>query len=298
MSSDVEKLHGALYDKKEEDIILDITLNNDSQKRIDIAKKYKDKYKTSLFEDIKSKMKGDFGNMASQLYLSPLEFCIYHLKEGLKKANECPMEMLANRTPDELKTIEDAYKKDTGKDLQSAITKSFSGAIGKDLVNLFKNKRTSNPKPKKEDCEKYAKKLADSDPKKWTEDENLFKEIFILRSPEELILIARYYLKITGDNLMDVVEKKTKSKNQSLLKEILYNNIIPHELFAEKIYSAIKGLGTDEETLIRSLISRSDLDIEAVKKIYQDKYDQEMKEDIIGDTSGAFQKLCLHLIQE
>ena len=94
------------------------------------------------------------------------------------------------------------------------------------------------------------------------------------------------------------MKKKTKSKNQSLLKEILYNNIIPHELFAEKIYSAIKGLGTDEETLIRSLISRSDLDIEAVKKIYQDKYDQEMKEDIMGDTSGAFQKLCLHLIQE
>ena len=37
---------------------------------------------------------------------------------------------------------------------------------------------------------------------------------------------------------MDIIDKKTKGKNQILLREILYNNIMPHELFAEKIYQA------------------------------------------------------------
>lgn len=67
--------------------------------------------------------------------------------------------------------------------------------------------KKTNPKPNKTSCEKWATDLSGIDIKKWTEDENLFKEIFIKRSPEEIILIARYYLKITGNNMIDVIEK-------------------------------------------------------------------------------------------
>jgi len=298
ISEVAEILYNNLHGKKKEDIILDITMNNNLQNRVAIAQYYKATYDTSLFDDIKSKMGGDFGYCAAQMFLSPLEFCIHHLKLGLKKSNECAMEMLTSKTTDELKIIEDAYRKDTGKELRTDITKSFSGAVGKNLVNLFDNQRAVNPKPKKQDCEKYASILAENEPKEWTENENLFREIFILRSPEELILIARYYLKITGNNLIDVIEKKTKSKNQTLLKEILYNNIMPHELFAEKIYLSIKGAGTNEEILSRALVSRCELDMGAMRDIYQTKYKVTMKEDIIGDTSGAYQKLCVYLSEK
>ena len=293
-----DRLHNNLYGKKKEDIILDVTMTNNLQNRVAIAQYYKATYETSLFEDIKSKIGGDFGYCAAQMYLSPLEFCIHHLKLGLKKSNECAMEMLTSKTTEELKIIEDAFRKDTGKELRTEITKSFSGAIGRNLVNLFDNQRITNPKPKKQDCERYANKLCETEPKNWTEDENLFREIFILRSPEELILIARYYLKLTGNNLLDVIEKKTKSKQQTLLKEILYNNIMPHELFAEKVYLSIKGAGTNEEILSRALVSRCELDMGAMRDIYQTKYKVTMKEDIIGDTSGSYQKLCVYLSEK
>ena len=94
---------------------------------------------------------------------------------------------------------------------------------------------------------------------------------------------------------MDVIEKKLKGKNLMLLKEILYNNIMPHELFAEKIYNAIKGAGTDEDYLSRCLVSRCELDIAAIRNIYQLKKKTNMKDDIIGDTSGSYQKLCVYL---
>ena len=232
ISETAENLHSILYGKKSDDVILKAVMSNNLQNRVAIAQYYKATYETSLFDDIKNKISGDFGYCAAQMFLSPLEFCIYHLKLGLKKGNECAMEMLTSKTPEELKIIEDAYRKDTGKELKTDITKAFGGAIGKDLLNLFTTKRISNPKPNKKECEKYATKLAETEIKNWTEDENLFKEIFIQRSPEELILIARYYLKNTGNNLIDMVEKKAKGKNQTLLKEILYNNIMPHELFA------------------------------------------------------------------
>ena len=293
-----ENLHAILYGKKSDDVILNAVMSNNLQNRVAIAQYYKATYETSLFDDIKNKISGDFGYCAAQMFLSPLEFCIYHLKLGLKKGNECAMEMLTSKTPEELKIIEDAYRKDTGKELKTDITKAFGGAIGKDLLNLFTTKRISNPKPNKKECEKYATKLAETEIKNWTEDENLFKEIFIQRSPEELILIARYYLKKTGNNLIDMVEKKAKGKNQTLLKEILYNNIMPHELFAEKIYLAIKGAGTNEEILSRALVSRCELDMSAMRDIYQTKYKVSMKEDIIGDTSGSYQKICIFLSEK
>ena len=298
ISETAENLHSILYGKKNDDVILNAVMSNNLQNRIAIAQYYKASYETSLFDDIKNKISGDFGYCAAQMFLSPLEFCIYHLKLGLKKGNECAMEMLTSKTPEELKIIEDAYRNDTGKELKTDIAKTFSGAIGKNLLNLFTTKRISNPKPNKKECEKYAIKLVETEIKNWTEDENLFKEIFIQRSPEEIILIARYYLKNTGNNLIDMVEKKAKGKNQTLLKEILYNNIMPHELFAEKIYLAIKGAGTNEEILSRALVSRCDLDMSAMRDIYQTKYKVSMKEDIIGDTSGSYQKLCVYLSEK
>ena len=298
ISEVAEKLHANLYGKKKDDIILEVCQTYDLKNRVAIAQYYKATYDTSLFDDIKSKIGGDFGYCAAQMFLSPLEFCIYHLKLGLKKGNDCAMEMITSKTPEELKIIEDAYKKDTGKDLKTDITKAFSGAVGKNLLNLFDTQRTSNSKPNKPTCEKYATTLANTDVKNWTEDENIFREIFIERSPEEIILIARYYLKITGNNMIDIIEKKSKGKNQSLLKEILYNNIMPHERFAEKIYLSIKGAGTDEEVLSRCLVSRCELDMPAIRDIYPAKYKETLKEAIIGDTSGPYQKLCVFLSEK
>ena len=295
-----ENLHANLYGKKQEDIILDAVTSNNLQNRVSIAQYYKANYGTSLFDDIKSKIGGDFGYCAAQMFLSPLEFCIHHLKLGIKNKNECTMEMLTSKTIKELKIIEDAYKQDTGKDLKKDIQDTYKGAIGKNLLNLFTTPRTSNSKPDKKECQKYANKLSENKkgPNDWVEDENLFKEIFIERSPEELILIARYYLKITGNNFIDVIEKNAKGQNKILLREILYNNIMPHELYAEKIYLAIKGLGTNEEILSRALVSRCELDMAAMRDMYLTKYKVTMKEDIIDDTSDFYQQLCVYLSEK
>jgi hypothetical protein len=293
-----EKLHTNLYGPKKDDIILQITMNTNISNRISISQYYKAAYEKSLFEDIKSKISGDFGYCAAQMFLTPLEFCLHHLKIGLKKGNECAFEMLTSKTPEELKIIENAYRRSTGNELKDDIKKVFSGSVGNNLLNLFDTPRLSNPKPRKNECEKYANKLIEKDPKNWVDDESLFKEIFIQRSPEELILIARFYLKSTGNNLLDVIEKKIKGKQQMLLKEILYNNIMPHELFAEKIYLAIKGAGTNEEILTRALVSRCELDMPLMREIYQFKYNISMKDDIIGDTSGSYQTLCVSLSEK
>ena len=292
-----EKIHDNIEGKEIKGILLDVIMKNNLKNRVDISNYYQYKYGISLFDEIKTKIKGDFGYCAAQLFLSPLDFCIHHLKLGLEKKDLRAMEQLTSRTPEELKLIEDKYNKTTGKNLKDDIKKAFNGPIGNNLINLWDTKRTINPNPNKSDCENFANTLIQNKPKDWVENENIFKEIFIERSPEELILIARYYLKNSGKNLIDDIESKTNGDIRYLLREILYNNIMPHELFADKIRFAIAGAGTDEETLSRVLVSRCELDMSAIRDMYFTKYNVSLKDDIIGDTSKNYQKLCLYLAE-
>ena len=290
-----ELIHDKIDTKEKEVTILDIIQKNNLKTRVETAKYYESVYGKPLFDEIKSKIGGDYGYCAAQLFLSPLDFCIHHLKLGLKKADRRVMEQLVSRTPEELLLIEQTYNKNTGEDLKTNISKAFKGAVGNNIINLWTTKRIQNSNPNKKECEAWANTLKDNKTNDWVEKEEIFKEIFIQRSPEELILIARYYLKLTGTNLIDVINDKAKGNNQLLLNEILYNNIMPHEIFTDKIYKSIKGLGTDEEELSRCMVSRCDLDMGAIRDMYFTKYKETLKDAIIGDTSDNYQKLLVYL---
>jgi len=298
MSEYSEILYQNINNKINEDQLIEIIKRNDLKNRLLISQYYKATYGSSLFDEIISKIKNDFGYCLSLLFLSPLEFCIYHIKKGIEKSNEIVIEQITSKTNEELKLIEDAYNKLTKKDLKNDIIKAYKGPVGKNLINLWNIKRKFNIKPDKKECEKYADILSKNNPEVWVENENIFKDIFIQSSPDELILIARYYLKITGRNLIDEIENKTEGNIQILLKEILYNNIIPSELFAEKLYLSMKGAGTDEDSLSKILTSRFELDISDIRDIYKNKYNSNLKDDIISDTSGSYQKLCLYLSEK
>ena len=112
-----------------------------------------------------------------------------------------------------------------------------------------------------------------------------------------MVLVGRYYFQKTGNNLIDVIEKKFSGKNKNLLREVVFANIIPHELYAEKLYNSIKGLGTNTAVLNRILAARKGVDMHLIKEIYQWKYNTTLKDDIIGDTSGSYQRLCLYVAE-
>ena len=293
-----ELLHSSLFTKKDEETIYDLITKTSLSDRISISRYYKGAFNSSLFSDIQSKIGGDFGYCAGQMFLSPIEFCLHHLKLGLKNDYETVLEILTSKTNEELKVIEKVYKLDTGNELRNDIMKEYKGIIGKNLILMFDTARSNNSKLRKNECERLAKLLIEKEPKLWVEDEKIFKDIFLMKSPEELVLIARYYFNITKNNLIETINDKLKDKNQLLLKEILFNNIMPHELFAEKLNLAIKGIGTNEEILSRVLVSRYEIDMPLIKEMYEYKYNISLKDHIIDDTSGMYQKLCLFLVSK
>ena len=291
-------LYKSLDTKNKEEAVIQVVKNSDLEKRLQISIYYSETYGKSLYSELKTKLNGNFKALAIHLFIHPITFCAKLLKKGLKSFGsdeDIILEVLTSHNQEEIRQIESAFKVETGKDLIKEIEKNFSGALKKNLINLVTTGREIVSEPQKDKCEKLADLLISVGEGNWAGDENIFKEVFIKCSGEELILIGRFYYKKTGNNMLDIIDKKITGKNKTLLKEVLFNNIIPQELYAEKIYNAIKGVGTNNSLLSRVLVLRNEIDMDEINEYYKDKYKQDMKDDIIGDTSGNYQKLCLIL---
>ncbi|VDI60037.1 Hypothetical predicted protein [Mytilus galloprovincialis] len=60
----------------------------------------------------------------------------------------------------------------------------------------------------------------------------------------------------------------------------------------------MKGLGTDDDTLCRVLVSRCEVDMVQIKEEFQKKYKQTLAMFISDDVSGDYKDLCLALLGE
>lgn len=233
-----ERLHTALFGKNRDETCLDIVINNDLEHRLLIAKKYGELFGNPLYEDMKSKLSGNFKELCGYCFLTPMEFNAKMLKRGFKGLSiddQAIFEILACHTLEEYKQIQDAYKVETGKELTKDLEKNFSGALRKNVLNLISTERRTNPDPDKAQCEKLADLLVNNPEKAWIEDENIFRDVFLLCSPEELVLVGRFYFQKTGNNLIDVVEKNSQVKTEIYLEKF-YSELLSHMNYMLKNY--------------------------------------------------------------
>ena len=292
-----EKIYTALSTKRKEEEILEVILETNIDQRLEICNSYLTKYNRDLYSDIKSKLSGQFKEAAIHLFLPPSEFMAKMLKKSLKGFSideSLIYEIFTACTQDELKLIELAFKKETTRDLTRDIEKNFPMAIRKNLLNLLNIPRGTNDSPNRAECEKWAQNLIDAGENNWVSNEEIFREIFILRSPQELVMIGRFYNQLKGEQLLDVVEKKLTNKVRNLLRELLYNVIIPEEMFADKLNTALRS--NNISLLNRVLVARCEVDMNLIRDIYKTKYNSELRDDIMARTNGLYQRLCLYLV--
>lgn len=58
----------------------------------------------------------------------------------------------------------------------------------------------------------------------------------------------------------------------------------------------MKGIGTDDGTLIRVVVTRAEIDMQYIKAEFIRKYKKSLDEMISSDTSGSYKKFLLVLI--
>ena len=300
MSDELEQLEKILNDK-DEDALITFTLNHSKDQRVKIRADYQTKFNKDLLEDFKSNFKSDFLNVLTALYKDSVEYdadLLYLAMKGIGSNKEVITEVLCFRTPDKMNKVKAKFQEKYGKELVPEIKSETSGDYQKIVLALLEGNRGTNSSPDKDNCAKIAKEIYDAGEGKLGTNEEVFIRYFTTLSPEELLIVCKEYEKNHKKNMLDTLEGEFSGVEKDLLKIILYALYSPYEYFAKQIHSAIEGAGTEDDKLIRCIVSGAELDMKKIKKYYKKIFNKDMNEDVKGDLSGNYQKIIEGLIEQ
>jgi len=125
-------------------------------------------------------------------------------------------------------------------------------------------------------------------------DDKALIEITGKRTHKERMKIRQEYKRMYGRDLMEDLNSELNGHYKKTMLALFTD---PIEYDAESLHNAIKGLGTNEDTLIEILASRPGWYINKIKKKYKEKYNKELEDDVKRDTSGNFRLLLVSLLQ-
>ncbi|KAK8574252.1 hypothetical protein V6N13_097240 [Hibiscus sabdariffa] len=143
---------------------------------------------------------------------------------------------------------------------------------------------------------KDAKDLYKAGEKRWGTDEKTFIRIFSERSRAQLAAISAAYHDMYGSSLKKAVKHETSGKFEHGLLTILKCAENPAQYFAKVLRKAMKGLGTDDTTLIRIIVTRTEIDMQYIKAEYLRKYKKTLNDAVHSETSGHCRTFLLALL--
>ncbi|XP_041811476.1 annexin A2 [Chelmon rostratus] len=108
-------------------------------------------------------------------------------------------------------------------------------------------------------------------------------------------VIAKTFEEITQKDLAAGLKKALAGDLKTLLLELL---MPPLEYEAHRLQQAMAGLGTDEETLLEILCTRSGKQLQEISAAYQRLYNKDLEKQLRGETSGDFAKLVVALLNK
>ena len=300
MSEEIDELEKIISSKNEEAFI-SFTLNHSNEQLVKLRTDYQPKFSRDFLKDLESNFSGDFLNVMIGLYKPPVEYdadLLYQAMKGLGSDKDIISEVLSFRTPERINEIKIKFQEKYGKDLVEEIKSETSGDYQKIVLRLLEGNRNINSSPNLENCTKIAKEIYEAGEGKLGTNEDIFINYITSLSKEELLYVCKEYHRNYKKVMLDVIDNEFSSNVKDILKFILYSIFSPSEFFAIQVHNSVVGLGTSDSKLIRTIISRADVDMKKIKKYYKKLYSKDMIEEVKDDISGSYQKIIEGLINK
>lgn len=110
--------------------------------------------------------------------------------------------------------------------------------------------------------------------------ESRFNEIFCQRSYSHLRAVFHEYELLTGHSIEKGIEKHFSSDAKSCLMAIVESVRSMSAFFAKRLHESMQGYGTNDDRLIRIIVTRSEIDMADIKDDYERMYCKSLKHDI------------------
>jgi len=300
MTDELDKLEAAVTGK-DENYFIELTSNKTNSERVKLRDDYKAKFGRDLLEDFEKNFKSDFLETLIGVFKSPEEYdadLLYKAMKGIGSDKDIITEVLCFRNPERINQIKAKFQEKYGKDLVAEIKSETSGDYQKIVLRLLEGDRTQDGKADLQKCSGIAEELYKAGEGKIGTDEATFIKYFTSLAPNELLLVCKEYHKKYKKNMLDVIENEFNGNEKKLMTVILYSLFSPSEFFAKQIMDSIKGVGTDDVKLIRSIITRYSIDMKKVKKYFKKMYNKELLDEVKEDVSGSYGRILEALINK
>jgi len=264
-----------------------------------VALRYKELYGKPLRELVKSETSGDFGRLLAMIS-TPLPQTEAQLlrdaTKGIGTTESLIVQILSGRTNEEIALLKRTYYDLVGRDLAVTMNAELSGDFRKVVMALLQAQEMDYT-PQVHNAAKAeveAETLYKAGQGRLGTNEEVFIATIVKCPPEFLKMVDAVYVAKYSNNIAKAVEKEFSGDAKRSLLFYVRLRLDPYPAIAELFERTMKGIGTDETGLSTALVRYQSL-LPEVKAAYKRIYREELRDRIIGETSGDYKKLLLEV---
>uniref|UniRef100_A0A8C5BC43 Annexin n=1 Tax=Gadus morhua TaxID=8049 RepID=A0A8C5BC43_GADMO len=287
-TADSEALYNAMKGfGSDKEAILELVTSRSNAQRQEVLAAYKSSYGQDLIGDLKYELTGNFERLIVSLMRTPPQHDAKEIHDAVQGAgtNErCLIEVLASRNNQQIHDMVEAYKEAYGSDMEEDVVRETSGHFKKMLVVLL---QVCSPL--------ISPDLFAAGEEQWGTDEAKFIMILGSRSVTHLKMVFDQYEKIAEKSIEDSIKSELSGDFERVMLAVVHCIRSVSMFFARRLYKSMKGLGTADNTLIRIMIARSEIDMLDIRECFRLRYEKSLYNMIKEDTSGDYKRTLLQL---
>ncbi|XP_048419262.2 annexin A7-like [Stegostoma tigrinum] len=298
--SDAEILRQAMKGAgTNEQAIIDVVSNRSNEQRQKIKLAFKTLYGKDLIKDLKSELTGNMEEIILALFMPTTYYDAWSLRKAMEGAgtqDRVLIEILCTRDNQQIREIVRCYKEELGRDLEKDLRKDTSGHFRRLLISMSQGNRDENQTVDMQKATADAERLFRAGEGKLGTDESTFNMILATRSFPQLRATIQEYGRLSKRELLKAVDREFSGDVRDGMHAIVQCVVSRPVFFAEKLYKSMKGAGTSDSTLIRIIVTRSEIDLVQIKQAFWEKYQKTLRSMVESDTSGDYKRLLVSII--
>ena len=118
--------------------------------------------------------------------------------------------------------------------------------------------------------------------------------LVLSKSRNDRFQIRQAYKSIYGKDLLEDIDSALMGNFKKAVIDLFRT---PQERDAYHLYKAMKGIGTNDETVIEIICSRTNLELKRIIDEYKQLYNEDLEKRISSETNGSFRNILVSLLQ-
>uniref|UniRef100_A0A8C2C6N3 Annexin n=1 Tax=Cyprinus carpio TaxID=7962 RepID=A0A8C2C6N3_CYPCA len=296
--NDAEKLKKAIETKGvDEATIVEVLAKRSNAQRQLIKEAYQQSTGKPLADALKKALKSDFEKVVLALLMTPPEYDAFEMKramKGLGTDENVLSEILGTRSNKEITAMKNTFKEGNNTDPNIYMyLMNADVCVAAKLFLLLCTCHAGVHVNALTVC--FIQALFEAGENRVGTVCSVLIDVLTSRSEAQLCKIFQYYGNFSKKGLAKALESELHGKFEDCVMTLVKSAWNKPALFAEKLQLAMKGLGTNTDTLTRIIVSRSEIDLLKIIQEYKRMYGKTLQEAILKETGGDYEKILLTL---